>query len=176
MARTRKPEPKEPDWPPEKTLHYLRQQLDELRKLKGRNYREAEDAEEQWTQFTMNVFIHGFGEASQNLGHFHSARWAGEHNVMGISEYQAQKNFDLRIQKFEATLSSSIKELQAMLPEADIKGAYEAGDEFAFYKDLKGILGAASRDVFIVDNYLNTQFFELYVEPIRGWRRGEDSH
>jgi hypothetical protein len=166
MARSRKPEPKQADWPPDKTLRHLRQQLDELQKLKGRNYQEAEHEEEAWTQFTVNVFIHGFGEASQNLSNLHSARWAGEHNMMGISDFQAQRNFELRVQKFEVTLSSSIKELEAMLPEAEVRGAYEAGDEYAFYEDLKGILAAAAHDVFVVDNYLDTQFFELYVHPI----------
>jgi hypothetical protein len=167
MARSRKPEQKEADWPPEKTLRHLKQQRDELQKLKGRNYQEVQHEEEAWTQFTVNVFIHGFGEGSQNLSNLHSARWAGEHSMMGISDFQAQRNFELRVQKFEVTLSSSIKELEAMLPEAEVRGAYAAGDEYAFYEDLKGILAAATRDVFVADNYLDTEFFELYVHPIR---------
>jgi hypothetical protein len=167
MARSRAPKPKGPDWTPEKTVRLLKQQLDALQGFVNRKYQEARQDEDEWEQFTLNVIIHGFGEGSQNLNYFHRARWAGEHNVMGISEYQAQENFNQRLVAFGATLRSSIKELEAMLPEAEIKGAYEAGDEFAFYKDLKDILAAASRGVFIVDNYLNTEFFELYVEPIR---------
>jgi len=167
MAKSRKPEPKEPDWAPGKTLHYLRQQLDELQKLKGRNHQEAKHEEDGWQQFTKNVLIHGFGEASQNLRNFHLARSAGLTNLMGISEAQMQENFKERIEEFEVTLSSSIRELEAMLPEAEIKGAYEAGDEYAFYEDLKGILAAATHDVFVADNYLDTDFFELYVHPIR---------
>ena len=48
-----------------------------------------------------------------------------------------------------------------------MRGGYDAGDEYAFYKDLKDILAGAHRDIFIVDNYLNTEFFDLYVAPIR---------
>jgi hypothetical protein len=48
-----------------------------------------------------------------------------------------------------------------------LAGFAVAGDEFAFYKELKDIVVSASKDIFIVDNYLNTEFFELYVEPIR---------
>lgn len=167
MARNRKPESKPADWPPEKTVRHLRQQLDELQKFKGRDYRQVEHEKEGWEQFTRNVIIHGFGEASQNLRDFYFAHDAGEYNMMGISDQQAQENFDLKIEKYRSALSSSIKELEAMLPEAEVRGAYGAGDDYAFYEDLKGILAAATRDVFVADNYLDTQFFELYVHPIR---------
>jgi hypothetical protein len=167
MARSRKPEPKQADWPPDKTLRHLRQQLDELEKFKGHDHTQVKHEEDEWEQFTRNVIIHGFGEESQNLSNFYSARSAGEYSLMGISDQQAQKNFELRIEKYRSTLSSSIKELEAMLPEAEVRGAYEAGDEYAFYEDLKGILAAAAHDVFVADNYLNTEFFELYVHPIR---------
>jgi hypothetical protein len=86
---------------------------------------------------------------------------------MGISDHQRQLNFQQRIEKFEATVNSSIAELESALPDAAVKGAYAAGDEFAFYKELKDTVAAATEDIFIVDNYLNTEFFELYVEPIR---------
>jgi hypothetical protein len=48
-----------------------------------------------------------------------------------------------------------------------MRGAYDAGDEWAFYKDLKDIMTAAKTDIFIVDNYLNTEFFELYAAAVR---------
>jgi hypothetical protein len=167
MAPSRKPEPKGPDWPPQKTLPILRRQLEYLQKLKARTFRDAQQDEDAWKQFTHSVLIHGFGEGSQNVSSFLWAVNAGEHSLMGISEYQQQDNFRQRGEKYEATLNSSIRELEAMLPEPGIQGVYEPGDDFAFYKDLKGILAAAAKDVFIVDNYLNTEFFELYVHPIR---------
>src|SRR5487761_871950 len=167
MARSRKPEPKQADWPPDKTLRLLRQQLDELQKFEGHDHKQVEHEEDEWEQFTRNVIIHGFGEESQNLTNFYFARSAGEYNLMGISDQQAQRNFQLRIEKYRSALSSSIKELESMLPEAEVRGAYEAGTEYAFYEDLKGILAAAAHDVFVADNYLDTDFFELYVHPIR---------
>src|SRR5207302_9078527 len=57
-----------------------------------------------------------FGNPSRNLSHFHGAKWAGEHNVMGISEGQRNENLKLRIQAFEAVMKSCIAELQISLP------------------------------------------------------------
>lgn len=167
MARSSKTQPKGPDWSPEQTLRVLREQLTNLQKLKNRNRREADNEEEVWKQITEGALIHGFGEDSHNLSHYHMARSAGVHNLMGISDHQQQLNFQKRIEKFEATVVSSIAELESTLPESASKGAYAAGDEFAFYRDLKEIVAAATQGVFIVDNYLNTEFFELYVEPAR---------
>jgi hypothetical protein len=164
MTRYSKSQPKGPDWSPEQTLRVLRQQLANLQKLKNRNHREADNDEEVWKQSTEGALIHGFGQDSHNVSHFYRARSAGFQSMMGTSDHQQQLNFQERIDKFEATVSSSIAELEAVLPESASKGAYAAGDEFAFYRDLKDIVAAASKDIFIVDNYLNT---ELYVEPVR---------
>jgi hypothetical protein len=167
MARTSKQQPKGPDWAFDQTLRVLRQQLAGLQKLKNRNHNEARNDEALWAQTTQGALIHGFGEGSHNLNHFYSARWAGNHNMRGVSERQQQLNFQMRLDAYEATINSSIAELEASLPEAATKGAYAAGDEFAFYKELKDTVAAATHDIFIVDNYLSTEFFELYVEPIR---------
>lgn len=67
----------------------------------------------------------------------------------------------------DATVLASIAELEASMPEAEIKGAYDAGDEYAFYRDLKDIMVQAKTELFIVDNYLNTEFFELYVAAVK---------
>jgi hypothetical protein len=167
VARSRTPEPKGPDWPPEKTLRVLRQQLESLQAFRGKKFREIENEENEWVQFTGSVMIHGFGEESQNERNFSMARHAGQYSMMGTSEGQLQRNFELRTERFQASVASSIKELGVSLPEAELKGAYESGDEFAFYVDLKGILAAAVCDVFIVDNFLSPEFFELYVTPIQ---------
>src|SRR2546425_7923231 len=136
MARYSKSQPKGPDWSPEQTLRALRRQLADLQKLKNRNHREAHNDEEVWKQTTEGALIHGFGQDSHNVSHFYRARAAGVHNMMGISDQQQQLNFQKRIEKFEATVSSSIAELEAALPESASKGAYAAGDEFAFYRDI----------------------------------------
>ncbi len=167
MPSRRVPEPRKSDWPPDKAVAILRKQLSELQQFRGKKFREVENEENEWVQFTSNAIVHGFGEHSQNDRSFSMACHAGEYSMMGTSEGQLQKNFELRIERFQATLVSSIKELEVSLPESEIKGAYESGDEFAFYLDLKSILAAAVKDVFIVDNYLNAGFFELYVIPIQ---------
>ncbi len=166
MARS-KVQPKGPDWPPEQTLRLLRQQLEKLQAFKGRNYREVENEEEVWAQTTQGALIHGFGEGSHNVSNYYGARSAGIHSMMGISDHQRQLNYGERIAQYEATLLSSIAELEASLPEPTMRGAYDAGDEWAFYKDLKDIMTAAKTDIFIVDNYLNTEFFELYAAAVR---------
>ena len=167
MLRGTRPQPRGPDWPPDRTLRVLKQQFESLQAFKGKNYREMENDEEAWIQATEGAMVHGFGKESHNLGHFRMARHAGHHSMMGISEPQRQLNFDQRIAKFEATLRGSIAELEASMPEAEIKGAYDAGDEYAFYRDLKDILVQAKTEIFIMDNYLNTEFFELYVAVVK---------
>ncbi len=167
VARSAKPQPKGPDWPTEQTLRVLKQQFEKLQALKGRNCAEADQDETIWQQTTQAALIHGFGEDSHNVSNFNWARHAGIQSMMGISPQQAQLNFEARIQQFEATVLSSIAELEASMPEAEIKGAYDAGDEYAFYRDLKDIMAQAKIEIFIVDNYLNTEFFDLYVAVVK---------
>lgn len=166
MVRNPKQQLKGADWPPEQTLRVLRQQLDRLQAFKGKLPRAVENDETLWKQITEGCLIHGFGEGSHNLSHYYSARSAGRWNMGGVSERQLQQNYNERIARFEATLLSSIAELEASIPEAATRGVYDAGDEYAFYKDLKDIMARANADIFIVDNYLNTEFFDLYVATI----------
>src|SRR6266436_5003401 len=76
------------------------------------------------------------------------------------------KKPDWTPEKAVTVLRHQLAELEIMLPEGELKGTYDSGDEFAFYVDLKGILASAARDVFVVDNYLDSEFFELYAAPI----------
>jgi hypothetical protein len=148
-------------------LRVLKQQLEKLQVFKGKNHREMENEETVWKQVTEGTLIHGFGEDSHNVGHYYSARSTGVWRMGGVSEGQVQQNYNQRIGKFEATLLSSIAELEASFPEPEVRGAYDAGDEYAFYKDLKDIMARANADIFIVDNYLDTDFFELYVAVVQ---------
>jgi hypothetical protein len=167
VARSAKVQPKGPDWPEDRTLRVLRQQLEKLQPFKGKKYQEAANDEEVWSQTTQGTIIHGFGERSHNLSNFYSARAAGVHNIMGVSDLRRQLNYNQRIAEYESTVLSSIAELEASLPEHEVRGAYDAGDEWAFYKDLKDIMTTAKADIFIVDNYLNTEIFELYAAAVR---------
>jgi hypothetical protein len=160
------PPPKPPDFSPEKTHAALKKQLDALDRLRGRNHREAENDEREWKNLTLNILIHGFGEGSENVSQFHSAKWAGQHHMGGMSEGELQRNFQKRIDAFTALLKSSLAELELMLPESEIAGAYEPGDEYRFYRDLKAIVGFAATELFVIDNYLDTQLFDVYMENV----------
>ena len=158
------PPPKPPDFPPEKTYGALRKQLAALDGFRGRNHNEVENDEREWKNLTLNILIHGFGEASENVSQFHSAKSVGTWYISGMSEGLIQDNFEKRIAAFTAMLKSSLSELELMMPAPELAGAYEPGDEYHFYKDLKTIVGLATRDLLIVDNYLDTQLFDVYME------------
>jgi hypothetical protein len=160
------PPPKSADFPPEKTYVALKRQLATLEKFRGKRYREVENEEQEWRNLTLNILNHGFGENSENVAQFHHAKWAGEHYLGGMSSGLIQQNFERRIEAFAALLKSSLAELELMMPEPEIAGAYETGDEYQFYRDLKTIVGFAAKDLFIIDSYLDTQLFDVYVENI----------
>ncbi len=67
----------------------------------------------------------------------------------------------------EILLKSIIQELELSIPQAEIKGAYLPGDDYEFYRDLKNIVGKAVTSLFIIDNYLDAQLFDLYMEQVQ---------
>ena len=166
MARKATPPPKAADWPPEKTLAALKKQLSALGNLRGRRYDEAENEETAWKNLTLNVLTHGFGEDSNNVYQFKHARNAGQYFMYEMDPSLHQSNFSERINAMKATLDSTTAELEMMLPEAEIAGAYEQGDDYRFYKDLKTIVGFASKELFVIDNYLDNQLFDVYMENV----------
>ena len=116
MSRNPKPKPRDADWPPGKALPLFRQQLAKLDEFRGRRFSEVEHEEDSWRQFTHNLIVHSFGEGSSNQSEFSSATWAGEHNIMGVSEQQLQVNFELRVKGYESTLRTAIQELEVSEP------------------------------------------------------------
>ena len=164
---TRKTEAQnEPTMPPERSLRALMQQLDELQKLKNRNYEEADAEETEWVHLTQNIIEAAFGKPSTNLTKFYAASHAGSHYIGGMSPQLHQSNFESRIKEFEALLRALIRALQLQLPEEEIKGAYDPGDEYAFYRDLSSIVAGATKDIFIVDAYVDEKVFNLYVDKV----------
>lgn len=158
----------EPTLAPERALRAIMEQLDGLQKLKGRRYDEAESEETEWEHLTQSIIEGALGDPSSALSKFHMATAAGRHNLMGISLQQRQINFDLRIKEQEALLRSLVSTLRLQLPEEEIKGVYEPGDEYPFYRDLSSLIQTAIKDVLIVDAYLNEQVFNLYVSKVPG--------
>jgi hypothetical protein len=108
QRRQSQPPPKPPDFPPERTHLALKKQLAALDAFRGRHYRDVESDEREWTNLTLNILIHGFGGASENVSQFHSAKSVGDWYISGMSEQLIQQNFEERIAAFAAMLRSSI--------------------------------------------------------------------
>jgi hypothetical protein len=52
------------------------------------------------------------------------------------------------------------------LPDTGIKGVYEPGEEYEFYRDAKACLALAQREIFVIDPYLNAEIFDVYASAI----------
>jgi hypothetical protein len=61
---------------------------------------------------------------------------------------------------------TSIPEVESILPPPEIAGSYDIGDEYSFYRDLKTIVGFGTKELFIVDSYLDTLLFDIYMENV----------
>jgi hypothetical protein len=159
-----------PDLTPERAYSALSTQLNKLQDLKGRNYGEARAAESEWFQLTEKLIIRTFGSSSTNYTHFRFARSAGEHRMVpyggGIEHAQNQRNFEARLQGYEAALKSCLAELQVDLPDTGVKGVYEPGEEYEFYRDVSACLKLARTEIFVIDPYLNTEIFDVYAGAI----------
>ncbi len=166
MASRRAAVQKEPTLSPDRSLRAITQQIETLQKLKNRKYDEADAEETEWAHFTQGIIEAAFGDPSSALSKFHMARAAGQHNMMGISPHQREINFESRIKEQEALLRSLIGTLRLQLPEEEIKGVYEPGDQYAFYRDLTSLIQTATQEVLIVDAYLDEEVFNLYVSKV----------
>jgi hypothetical protein len=161
------PQPKEPDWSPEKTHAALKQQLAVLgNRLNNKNYREADVAEREWSNLTRNILEHGFGQASSNVSQFEHAEVVGKIWAPQMGAAQIQRGFEKRIEALASVVRSSMAELDLILPKPEIAGAYDVGEDYAFYRDVKIIVGFAAKQLFAIDNYLDTQLFDVYMENV----------
>jgi hypothetical protein len=168
VPRPTSPPPRPADWSSERTHAALKKQLAALEdQLRGKNHRAADDNDERgWSNLTENILAHGFGEDSNNVRQFKQARNVGQLWAPEMGEALIQEYFDRRVEALSSVVQSSIAELEWMLPQPEIAGSYNTGDEYAFYRDLKTIVGIATKELFIVDNYLDTQLFDIYMENV----------
>lgn len=169
---TRRSQPTEtpPDLPAEKAYSVLSTQLKKIQDFKGHNYQEARAAEGEWFQFTEKLIIRAFGSGSTNYTHFRFAQSAGQHRLVaygrGIDHAQNQRNFEARLQAYEAALRSCLSELEIDLPNMEVRGVYEPGEEYEFYHDVTTCLGFAQKEIFVIDPYLNVEIFDVYANAI----------
>jgi hypothetical protein len=148
---------KEPTLAPERAFRALTQQLDSLQKLKNRRYDEADSDKTEWEHLTEGIIQAAFGDPSSALSKFRVAKSARYYEV-GSSESW--------VRELEALLRSLVNILRLQLPEEEIQGFYEPGDEYAFYRDLSSLIQEATQDVLFVDAYLDEKVFDLYVSKV----------
>jgi hypothetical protein len=163
--------------PPERSRYLLQEKLQELEKLKSQQFSpEVQAAEAQWQHLTNVIIERAFGPDSTNAWKLQNARSAGHGAVrrqsyrrpsFGPSLGQQQNEFNARCVTMETLLKSIIQELELSIPQAEIKGAYPPGDDYEFYRDLKRIVEGAATSLFIIDNYLDAQLFDLYMERVQ---------
>lgn len=169
-ARRSQPPEVAPDLSAEKAHPLLSKQLEALQEFMGRNYREAGSEENQWFQFTEKLILRSFGSASTNLTHFRHCLSEGRHQMVpyGAGEPHGlnQENFQARLRCYEAVLKGCLSELEIDLPEPEIKGVYEPGQEYEFYRDIKTLLALAQKGILVVDPYLNPEIFDVYAGAI----------
>lgn len=170
---TRRTQPAEtpPDFSTEKAHSVLSAQLAKLQELNTKDYRQGGGAaEDEWFDLTAKLVMRSFGSGSLNYSNFRRCRSAGEYYSQpfgGGEDYAlAQRNFKTRLQAYEGALRSCLAELELDLPEAAIKGVYQPGEEYEFYRDIKACLAFAKKDVLVIDPYLNTEIFDVYANAI----------
>jgi hypothetical protein len=160
-----------PDFLPEKAYSILKTQLAKLPALKGRNYEDAKSAEDEWFQLTEKFVLRSFGSESRNYSNFRRGRSAGEHFARGygdpVPHARYQRNFEARQQAYEVALRSCIAELELDLPDTGIKGVYEPGEQYEFYRGVTACLKLAQTEIFIIDPYLDGEIFDVYAEAVK---------
>jgi hypothetical protein len=158
------------DLAPERAHSVLKTQLEKLQDLKSRNYQESKVAEDEWFDLTAKLITRSFGGGSQNLSNFRRGRSAGQNFISltggGVSHGLRQSNFEARLAAYEGALRSSIAELEIDLPESGIKGVYEPGEEYEYYKDVTACLKLAYKEILVIDPYLSTEIFDVYANAI----------
>ena len=174
MPSRRPPAPQTvPDLPPEKAHYLLSAQMEKLQAFKGQSYQQAQAAEEEWYHFTAKLVMRSFGSDSPNYKNFTYARSAGEHRMVvdfhgygGVDHGLNQRNFLARLQAYQTALRSTLAELEIDLPDVGVKGVYEPGEEYEFYRDVKACLKLAQKEIFVIDPYLNSEIFDVYASAI----------
>lgn len=170
MPRKQEPTGTPADLPPERAYAVLNVQLEKLQRLKGRGYQEAKSDEDEWSQLTEKLVIRSFGSTSSNHDNFLMALHAGEHYMRpagGPTPHQLyQRNFEARQQACESALKSCIAELELDLPDAGVKGVYQPGEQYEFYRDVTACLKLAQTEIFIIDPYLDAEIFDVYANAI----------
>jgi hypothetical protein len=174
-AKRNEPEQTPADLPPDKAHSVLSSQLAKLQQLKGQKYLEARADEKAWYQLTEKFVSRSFGSDSENVSNFRFCWYATQPQEQqrqsrefgqSVDYNRDQRNFEARLRAFEDVLKNCLEELQLNMPTAEIKGAYEPGEQWEFYRDVTACLKFAKKEIFVIDPYLNTEIFDVYANAI----------
>jgi hypothetical protein len=165
------PQEPAPDIPAERAYELFSQQLEKLKSFSGLTYQQAEPTEREWFQLSEKLMARSFGKDSSNYRNFSDAHSAGRYQrraygAVGVDHRLHQSNFAARCKAYEIALNSTLAELKLDMPEDEIKGVYESGEEYEFYRDVKFVVGLAHTELFVVDAYLSTEIFDVYAASI----------
>jgi len=155
---------------PERARDAISTQLASLQAMKAKNYLEVGQEEKEWRNFTESLLEMSFGKPSTTMDNFYKACSAGNHRFLVVGEpvphNEYQRNFVMRLSAFEALLKACLSQLDLRIPKKELLGHYEPGQQYEFYRDLKGVLALARAEVIIVDPYLGLDIFDIYAGGI----------
>jgi hypothetical protein len=155
-----------PEWPPDRSLRAVQKQLQELSELKALHFNEGQPKEQAWKQVTESVLRRGFRSDSPIPMNFLRAGSAGQYNIMGVSAGTMQNNFHARISAYEIALNTAVADLKMSLPEEEIQGVYESGQQYEFCRDVRTLMHLATQETLIIDPYLDPELFDVYIDSL----------
>ena len=144
----------------------MQTQLKELLPLKELHYEVGRSKEQAWKQVTESALRRAFSSDSHILTNFSHASSAGSYNMGGMSPGRMQNNYLARISAYEIALNTAIADLKMSLPEEELQGAFESGEEYAFCRDLRALVQLAKNETLVIDPYLDPQLFDVYVDSL----------
>jgi hypothetical protein len=155
-----------PEWEPERSLRAIQTQLKELTPLKAIAYQVGRPKETSWKQVTEAVLRRAFSSDSQIITNFSHASSAGSYSLAGMSQGRMQANYLARIAAYEIALTTAIADLKMSMPEEEVQGAYESGEEYAFCRDLRTLMQLAQTETLVIDPYMDPNLFDVYVDAL----------
>jgi hypothetical protein len=135
----------------------------ELTVIAGTKYPDIKPLEERWYQKACAAFNHAFNSDSEMIDNLGRAHTRGSYNIMGVSYQQDYSNVMQKIEGYQISLETAVADLEFTLPEPDLRGMYDSGSTYEFATDLLGLIRAATNEVFVVDPYIDTTLFDLYL-------------
>jgi hypothetical protein len=85
-------------------------------------------------------------------------------NAIDVDDIHSAFEADAELNALLPDIESALELLEEA--EKKIKGVYEHGEAYDFYRDLSSLLLAATQGILIVDAYIDEKVFDLYVSKV----------